>query len=294
MLTRLHRVRRSIAAGSRIAFGPLLIAGLLSTLTLPAATSIEVMTTADAFVCTGSANNPIVISTDAFPNATDEHDLSSSNFGGAGTLAISSASSVKGEFQSVIRFELAAAIESFNTTYGIGGWTLTSVQLKLMTNYGTAGVQPNNAIFNVIHSGLFGITWLADDSWEEGSTDANPSAPGTYGITFDDIGSLTATGSESLGTYRYDPPGDNVPFYYSLPLSSDNLVTDLMAGENLSLLFSAADDEINFLFNSRRKLGNEPYLVLTADAVPEPATDALLLVSATLFLLKWQRYRRHS
>jgi hypothetical protein len=64
------------------------------------------MTTADAFLCTGS------------PNYQGGADLTGLNFGAAGTLAIASASSPAGEFQSVIRFNLAAGVAVFNAAYG--------------------------------------------------------------------------------------------------------------------------------------------------------------------------------
>src|ERR1700753_1269921 len=67
-------------------------------------------TVADAFLATGSPSNPA------------GSDLRTLNFGGAGTLAISSASSTKGEFDSIIEFNLAAAYNQFNTTYGAGNW----------------------------------------------------------------------------------------------------------------------------------------------------------------------------
>ena len=90
---------------------------------------------ADAFLATGSPNNP------------DGADLTGLNFGGAGTLVVAPASSVKGEFQSVIKFNLANAVALFNTNYGAGNWNITGISLELTSNYGTGGVQPNNAIF---------------------------------------------------------------------------------------------------------------------------------------------------
>jgi hypothetical protein len=258
-----------------------------------AATTSTSKADADAFVCTGSENNPVVISTSIFTTATDSHDLTSCNFGGAGTLAISSASSTKGEFQSLLRFNLASTVASFNSTYGVGNWTISSAQLKLRSNYGISGSQPNNAIFNTISGGKFGITWLSNDSWDEGT--GNPSNPTSDGVTYDSLASLESSNTASLGLYTYTPPGSNTAdyFYYNLSLSSDSFVSDLMTGSEVSFLFYAADDNIAMLFNSITKQGYEPYIVITADIVPEPSTLALLLLGAAASGLFFARQKSH-
>ena len=91
-------------------------------------------TVADAFLAAGSPGNPVGA------------NLSSLNFGGAGTLAIAPASSTKGEFDSVIQFNSAAAVSQFNSTYGAGNWQITGVKLMLASNFGTQGSQPGNNI----------------------------------------------------------------------------------------------------------------------------------------------------
>src|SRR5262245_23699492 len=103
-------------------------------------------TTADAFLATGSPANPI-------PGGAD---LTSFNFGGAGTLAIAPASSTKGRFDSIIKFNTAAAVSQFNTTYGAGNWLINGVTLSLASNFGDQGEQPNNGVFNTINGGNFG------------------------------------------------------------------------------------------------------------------------------------------
>lgn len=264
-----------VSALARITFIACAIVGVaFSRFQLEAATVVTTITDADAFLCTGSTGNPTIISTTQFPNATDSQDLTSCNFGGAGTLAVSAASSTKGEFQSVIRFNMASTVAQFNSTYGAGNWTITSIQLKFLTNYGVPGAQPNNAIFNTISAGNFGITWLGNDNWAEGT--GNPSAPTSDGVTYDDLTTLKSDGTENLGIYTYSPPGNDVPFYYTLPLSANNLTDDIKSGSELSLLFYAADDQVGMLFNSRSKLGYEPDIVITADIVPEPSPFALL------------------
>ena len=220
-------------------------------------------TTADAFLAGGSAGNPAGA------------DLTANNYGGAGTLAIAPASSTKGEFDSVIKFNTASAISQFNTTYGAGNWTITGLTLMLASNTGTNGAVPGNTIFNTINGGSFGIDWLSNDSWVEGS--GTPAAPSATGVNFNSISTLLA-GSVSLGTYTYTPPGNNVYANYLLPLDA-SLVSDSTAGGDVSLYFYATDSQVSYLFNSRTFASGRPELTINAAAVPEPAAMSLLALS---------------
>lgn len=233
-------------------------------------------TTADAFLASGSPDNPVGT------------DLTSLNFGGAGTLAIAPASSTKGEFDSVIEFNTGAAISQFNTTYGIGNWQITSLTLSLASNFGVQGAQPNNAIFNTINAGSFGIDWLGNDSWVEGTGSGmgTPGYPNNSFVSFNSIPILFSEGSASLGTYTYTPPGNDVRLSYSLPLVS-SLVSDAAAGGDVSLYFFAADNQVSYLFNSRSFAANHPELTLTATAVPEPSTLVLVATALGVLLIQF-------
>jgi len=205
---------------------------------------------ADAFLATGSSNNP------------EGSDLTGLNFGGAGTLVVAPAASVKGEFQSVLEFNLTNAFGLFNTNFGAGNWTVTGVSLKLAGNYGTAGVQPNNAIFPVISGGNFVIEWLSTNGWPEGT--GTPNLPTMNGVTYDSLPGLLSGPHKILCTNTYSPPGNNVPITYTLPLDT-NLVAEISAGGDVTLLFYAADDQIGYLFNSYSYgRGNEPLINVTA------------------------------
>jgi hypothetical protein len=207
-------------------------------------------TTADAFLATGSPDNPVGT------------DLTNLNFGAAGTLAISPASADKGEFVSVLRFNFANAVAQFNSAYGTNGWTVTGITLQLASNYGTGGVQPNNMIFNVINGGNFVIEWLSNDSWIEGT--GTPALPTTDGVTFGSLPDLLSGPTDILRTNTYNPPGDNVPVIYTLPLET-NLLADIESGGDTSLLFYAADDQIGYLFNSHEYgRSNEPFINVMA------------------------------
>ncbi len=213
-------------------------------------------TSADAFLATGSSSNPVGV------------DLTALNFGGAGTLVVASAASAKGEFQSVIKFNLTNAIALFNTNYGAGNWTITGISLELTSNYGTGGVQPNNAIFPVISGGKYVLEWLSNDDWVEGT--GTPNLPTTDGVNYDSLSDLLSGAHEILGTNTYVPPGNNVHLTYTLPLMT-NLVADVSGGGQVTFLFHAADNQIGYLFNSYSYgRGNEPLIHVTAvlNAVP--------------------------
>jgi hypothetical protein len=208
------------------------------------------MDTEDAFLCTGS------------PNYAGGADLTGLNFGAAGTLAIAPASSAKGIFESVILFNLAAGVAQFNAAYGTNHWFISGVSLDLASNYGVDGVQPNNPIFNVIAGGQFAIEWLSDSNWVEGT--GTPNLPTTDGVCYNSLPTLLTPPVEILCTNTYVPPGDNVRVQWPLPLST-NLVGSLTNGGNVSLLFFAADNQVNYLFNSHKYgRGNEPYLEVVA------------------------------
>lgn len=210
-------------------------------------------TSADAFMATGSPDNPAGM------------DLTGLNFGGAGTLAVSPASADKGEFQSVIRFDVSGAPVMFDAAYGTNEWTVGSILLQLTSNFGESGLQPNNRIFNVISGGQFVIEWLSNTNWIEGT--GNPGQPTVDGVTYDSLPSLVAGPHEILCTNTYAPPGTNVPVIYTLPLDT-NLVTAVKGGGNISLLFYAADNQIGYLFNSHEfGRGNEPLIEVTANPV---------------------------
>jgi hypothetical protein len=203
-----------------------------------------------AFLATGS------------PNYESGADLTGLNFGAAGTLAIAPPSAAKGCFESVLMFNLAAGVAQFNAEYGTNHWVISGVTLALASNYGVAGVQPNNPIFNVIDSGQFAIEWLSVSNWVAGT--GTPNLPTTDGVDYDSLPTLLTPPCEILGTNTYVPPGENIRVGWPLPLSA-NLMGNLTNGGNVSLLLFAADNQVSYLFNSSSYgRGNEPYLNVVA------------------------------
>src|SRR5690349_16720188 len=90
-----------------------------------------------------------------------------SNYGGAGSLAISAPGLPNGEFQSLIQFNLADAKASFDAAYGPGQWVLSAASLQL------SAVAPKNPLFNASAPGQIAVSWQWFDSWVEGSGTPN-------------------------------------------------------------------------------------------------------------------------
>ena len=221
---------------------------LLTSLQLFSA-SFSTNSTADAFVTTGPSGN-----------------LSGNNYGAAGGISIAATGLPQGEFQTVVRFNLGGALGSFDSMFGSGQWSIQSVTLQLTATLG------NNPIFNTPASGQFGISWMQNDSWAEGS--GGPSAPGASGITLTTLqNTFISAADQSLGTFSFNGATSGA-FTYSLALTP-GLAADVFAGDNLSLRLFAADSSMSGVFNSRNvaTAANRPLLAIVA--VPEPGTMRL-------------------
>ena len=231
------------------------------------AASFNTGPTADAFVTTGPGGA-----------------LSGNNYGGGGGLSLSAAGLPQGELQSVLQFNLGGAVSSFNSTFGVGQWSIQSVTLQLST------APPNNAIFNTPAAGAFGISWMQNDAWMEGN--GTPASPGANGITFSSLHSLfIGAGDENLGTFSFNGATAG-RFTYALGLTP-GFTADVVAGDNLSLRLFAADSSVSAVFNSRTfgTVDNRP--LLTIVAVPEPGTIALGGAGLLMFgSWRWMRRKK--
>jgi len=230
-------------------------------------------------VCVGqTASFSVQPNADAFVTPGASGSLSSSNFGAAGSLAIAAPGLPQGEFQSVLRFDLSAAQSSFNAQFGAGQWTIQSVTLQLTSS------PHNNAIFNNIAAGQFGVSLMQNNLWLEGT--GTGGVPSSDGISFN---SLTGTyinnaADQSLGTFNF-PGGSSGQNSYVLSLSS-GLVGDVTSGSDLSLRLFAADSGVSYLFTSRQgSASSRPDILVQAVAVPEPSTVVLCGAALVLFCL---------
>ena len=212
-------------------------------------------------------------SADAFVTTGPTANLIGNNYGGAGALSVAAPGLSHGQFQSVLQFGLSGAKTTFDTQFGAGQWSIQFVTLQL------TATAPNNAIFNSSAAGQFGISWMQNDSWTEGT--GTPATPTTTGITYT---SLTDTfiggGDENLGTFSF-AGGTNGNSTYTLSLTP-SFSADVLAGNKVSFRMFAADTAVSYLFDSRNFGTTSFRPLLSIVAVPEPGSLSLLAAGAAL------------
>jgi hypothetical protein len=221
--------------------------------------------------------NPVA---DAFVTPGPSGNLSGNNYGGAGALSVAAPASPKGEFQSVLQFDLSGAAAAFNTQFGAGQWTLQSISLTL------TATSPNNSIFNATSAGQFSVSWMQNNSWIEGS--GTPASPTTTGITYSSLPSFISAGDEALGTFTFNG-ATNGTATYNLNLTP-GFSADAEAGDLVSLRLFAADSAVSYLFDSRNFGTASARPILSIVAVPEPG--ALFPLSAGAIVLYGAKGRR--
>jgi hypothetical protein len=230
-----------------------------------------------------SASFTLNPSMDAFVTPGPSGNLSGNNYGGAGALSVAAPGLAEGEFQSVLQFNLATAVTSFNTQFGAGDWTLQSISLSL------TATSPNNAIFNSSAAGQFSVSYMQNNSWIEGT--GTPAAPTTTGITYSSLPSYTGAGDESLGTFSFNGATSGSTAY-TLSLTP-GFSAEVEAGGLVSLRMFAADTAVSYLFDSRNFGTASARPLLTVIAVPEPAALPLVAVGAALLFGAKRCRRKH-
>jgi len=200
------------------------------------------------------------------------------NFGTLGAMEIAAPTTAQNRTEeTLLQFDTSAIESGFNTAYGAGNWTITSVTLQLFSNVATAGTQPANSIFNKIAVGGFELDWLSDNNWSQTA------------ITYNNISSvLPGTGgntSASLGDFNYLANGAGSTTW-TLGLDP-NLVNDIDGGGAVTIFGTpTAGSTVGYLYNT---LGlNGAVLDVTATEVPEPSAMAMMVSS----LLGWAAIRR--
>jgi hypothetical protein len=230
------------------------------------ADSLSTAPFADAFVATGPTGN-----------------LSNNNYGGGGALALAAPGLTNGEFQTVLRFDFSGMKAQFDARFGLDQWSIGSISLLLVSS------PHNNAIYNDIAPGTFGISLMQNSSWVEGT--GNASNPSSNGITYNTLVNSFINNSSDppLGVFSFSggASGTNV---YTLPTSA-GLDSDIYAGSIATLRLYGADNQVSYLFSSRSSTSGSPLLVVTA--TPEPMMLAFApLVLAVLRLRTSGRTRK--
>ena len=221
--------------------------------------------------------NPVA---DAFVSSVNP----TGNFGSGGGFSIAAAGLPKGEFDTLLRFDFAAAKANFDAAYGVGLWTISTMSLRLTAN------PPNSTIFNgngagpsatnVNFAGQFAVTWMANDTWIEGT--GTPTAPGTTGITFATLPAFLGASDEALGAFAFDG-STTATSNYALALAPF-FTADSAAGSSVSLLLRADDTALSYTAASRTNAASasRPSLTVTASPVPEPSATVLALAGISM------------
>lgn len=201
---------------------------------------------ADTFVSTGATN---------------------SNFGSLGAMQIAAPTAAQPRtLLTLLSFDTSGLRDSFDADFGANNWTVTSVTLTLGSTFATAGQQPNNSSYNRIAAGNFEFDLLGNNNWSEGGTTWN-TLPGIL------PGSNNGNTLTSLGTFFWPATGQGSSTW-NLNLNL-NLAQKIISGDLITLLGQpTAGSTVGYLFNSRSV--NPSLLNVTAAAVPEPSTVALL------------------
>jgi len=215
--------------------------------------------------------NPVA---DAFVSAANP----GSNFGAAGGLSIAASGLSKGEFQSLLRFDASTAKTTFDTTFGLGAWSIQGITLRL------TAAAPLNPIFNSPNApGQFAASWMERDDWIEGT--GKPNAPTTNGIMFSTLPAFLSANDQSLGVFTYNGSNSGTSTYALTPAAG--LLADVAAGNLASLRLLAADASVAYVSNSRdfTTAALRPALSITAVALPEPSSVLLVLAGGGALLL---------
>lgn len=216
------------------------------------------------------------------------------NYGAAGALSISGSIATnptsglqEGLLDSFLQFNVSSAVTSLNSSFGAGQWTISSVTLALTAS------SANNADFNY-GTGQFEVSWIGNNSWLEGT--GTPNSPTTNGITYAQEPSiLNSNVDESLGTFTYNgATNGQVKLTFGLP---SGFLSEISTGNLLSFYMTATPGStVGFTFNSRNFTSSSawPALDITAVAIPEPSTVALLGLSCIAPAAKVRRRRNNA
>lgn len=193
------------------------------------------------------------------------------NFGGTVTAA-----------NETFKFNLGAAVDSLNSTYGAGAWTVANATLTFASSY---AVQ-NNSRFGR-GAGSFDIYWVGNDNWAQSKgTPTDKQANPIYASTASALSAWSGTQS-LLSAATFSNSGSGY-VNLSFSLGSDTaFVHDILsasasgANKAASLYLMGTSDSLGMIIftgGQGQPLPTLSFDVVSVTAVPEPATWALMLL----------------
>ena len=282
---------------------PAVLSGLLTLLTLPVAaqTTAPIYATNDTFVMSPGPGN-----------MASYWDGAERNFGYMRSRHVAAATAhpggnpanpSMGEFDVVARFYPSNAVAQLDAQYGVGGWRISGLALKLTTSDNVAGPGMFNAPGT---AGQYNVCWMPNDGgWVQGNGYINQGSSSHDPVASpDNFTNLTCIGLQStlstnpevvLNTLNFVKQGTLIPVTNSLTTTNLSFLAALINAQPTTLLFNAADGQVAFNFTShlygddRGTNEYSPTIFVTASPLPPPVAQIRLLNSTQYLNLSFQR-----
>ena len=209
--------------------------------------------------------------------------------GGAGAVQGSGSSTNTGgnptAANETLKFDIGSTVDSLNTTYGIGGWSVNNIQLKFVSSNTVQG----NSRFG-LGSGNFSTYWVANDGWVQSTGTSldrqlnpvyanNQSELNVWAgaSALEDSSIFTVAGSGTVTITR--------PLAASNQIVSDITSSTLASNRYVSLymLSPASSSTLGMLIFTGGQGQATPNLSFDVVSVPEPASLSLALIGFGLF-----------
>jgi hypothetical protein len=185
-----------------------------------------------------------------------------------------------------LSFNVGSLVDSLNTQYGAGDWTVSNVSLSFASSY----AKQNNSRFGV-GSGTFDIYWVANNNWKQSTgTATNPGLNPPYASSASALAAWSGN-QALLGSETFTVPSGGsgyVNLSYSLA-QSQSLVSEILSSsasgnEAVSLYLMATNPNLGMIIFTGGQSQALPTLSFEVDSVtPTPIPAAVWLLGSGLF-----------